>query len=149
MAVTTMKKMRKMDKAIGDCSFFRRLFTENGLDRDVAVTELQIVHSYNYEILLPITVLYCVVGTGFKRNPKNPLILKTIVKKYGLVLIDDEISWPQSIDSMFQHTYGQIATPMLADMEVRSLIQKNSEITFLLTYQKEKYADLFHQIQTF
>lgn len=149
MVVVTMKKRKKMDKAIGDFSFFRRLFTENEPDRDVAVTELQIVHSYNYEILLPIAVLYCVVGTGFKRNPNNPEILKKIVKKYGLVLIDDESSWLKSIDSLFQHTYGQVATPMLVDMEVRSLIQKNSDISFLLTYQKEKYADLFHQIHTF
>lgn len=144
-----MKRMRKMAKAIGDCSFYKRLFTQGAQGRETAVTELLIVHSYNYDILLPISVLYCIVGTRFKRNSNNPALYNSLVNKYNLVLVDSEHSWLQCVDNLFQHSYGQIATPTLADLEVRSLIQSDSDIEYLLTYQKEKYSDLFHQVQTF
>lgn len=144
-----MKRMRRMAKAIGDCSFYKRLFTQGEQGREIALTELQIVHAYNHDILLPISVLYCIVGTRFKRNNNNPALYNSLVNKYNLVLVDSEHSWPQCVDSLFQHSYGQIATPTLADLEVRSLIQSDSDIEYLLTYQKEKYSDLFHQVQTF
>lgn len=144
-----MKLIKKMAKAIGDCSFYRRLFENGSIGRLETITELQIVHAYNYEILLPYSVLYCVVGTSFKRNHNNPETYNTFVKKYGLKLVECEQMWARNIDRLFQRNYGQIATPTLADMEVRSLIKRDMDIEFLLTYEKLKYADLFHQIQTF
>lgn len=144
-----MRLMVKMAKAIGDCSFYRRLFTEGAIDRQTTVTELQIVHSYGYEILLPYSVLYCVIGTSFKRNVNNLVIFSQVKVKYGLTLVQSEKDWSKNIDILFNHSYGQIATPTLADMEVRTFIKNDPEISFLLTYDKEKYADLFYQIQTF
>lgn len=149
MELAIMRLMVRMAKAIGDCSFYRRLFTEGAIDRQIAITELRIVHSYDYEILLPYSVLYCVVGTSFKRNPNNPAIFNRLKAKYGLTLVQSQKDWPENISSLFNHSYGQIATPTLADMEVRTLIMNDPEITFLLSYDREKYADLFHQIQTF
>lgn len=149
MVVAIMRQMVKMAKAIGDCSFYRRLFTEGAIDRQTAVTELQIVHSYGYEILLPYSVLYCIIGTSFKRNANNPTIFNQLKVKYGLTLVQSEKDWSENIDTLFNHSYGQIATPTLADMEVRTFIKRDSEISFLLSYDKEKYADFFPQIQTF
>lgn len=144
-----MKLAMKMAKAIGDSSFYRRLFTEGSIGRQTAVTELQIVHAYGYDILLPYSVLYCIIGTGFKRNVKNPAFFNKLKEKYGLILVLAEEDWQNNIDSLFNRTYGQIATLTLSDMEVRTFIKNDPDITFLLSYNKEKYADLFHQIQTF
>ncbi len=138
-----------MSKAIGDYSFYKKLFIEGEIGRENAISELQIVHEYNYEILLPISVLYCVVGTRFKRNPRNPQIYRYFQKVYGLRLVDSESTWSRNINNLFQHNYANIATPTLADMEVRNIIHNDPEIKFLLTYQKEKYIDLFQQVQTF
>ena len=139
----------KMVKAIGDCSFYRRLFTKDSDVRRTAFTELQIVHAYGYDLLLPYSVLYCILGTSFKRNASNPSIYNKIKVKYDLTIVQSEKDWSKNIESLFNHSYGQIATPTLADMEVRTLIVNDPEIRFLLSYEKEKYADLFHQIQTF
>lgn len=149
MVAAIMRLMVKMAKAIGDCSFYRRLFTEGTIGRQTAVTELQIVHSYGYEILLPYSVLYCIVGTSFKRNANNPTIYNQLKVRYSLTLVQSEQNWPENINSLFNHDFGKIATPTLADMEVRTFIKNDPDITFLLSYDKEKYADLFHQIQTF
>lgn len=138
-----------MSKAIGDYSFYKKLFTEGEINRENAISELQIVFEYDYEILLPVSVLYCVVGTKFKRNPRNPQIYRYFQQRYGLRLVDSESAWSHNIDHILQHNYTNIATPTLADMEVRTIIQNDQNIKFLLTYQKEKYADLFQQVQTF
>jgi len=141
--------MRKMAKAIIDYSFFKSLFDPDERNKADAVIELKIVNSYKYEILLPISVLYCTMNTRFKRKSYTLETLKELLLEYKLILINKEKCWSQSIDDIFQHNYGQIATPTLSEMEVRSIIQDDKEIDFLLTYKREKYSDLFKQVKTF
>ena len=138
-----------MAKAIGDSSFFKRLFTESDPNRAVAIDEIGILKAYGYTILLPFSVLYCVLGTSFKRDLRNLNNYNSFIRNYPITLVCMETTWGQNINKLMNHRFGSVATPTLADMEVRTIIMNDADIDFLLTYEKNKYADLYQQVQSF
>lgn len=149
MAVVITNQKMKMAKAIGDCSFFKRLFTESDPSRDEAIDEIGILKAFGYTILLPYPVLYCVMGTRFKKDLRNINNYNSFISNYPISLVCSESSWGKNINMLMSHGYGSVATPTLADMEVRTIILNDPEIDFLLTYEKNKYADLYQQVQSF